>query len=77
MLDEITNLRFSLLMNADDMSHIFYPSLSHNIHQNIDVSLDVMLVGGQPGSEYRPTDAIDPTGFIGSNIIFVRARYSF
>jgi len=77
MLDEITNLKFSLLFNADDLSHIFYPSYSRNVAQNLDWSFEAMLTGGEPGSEYKPTDAIDPSGFIGSNIIFNRLRYSF
>ena len=77
MLNEIMMLNLSLLMNADDLSHIVYPSYSWNVHQNVDVSFDLMLVGGQPGSEYQPTDVIDPTGFIGSNIAFIRTKYSF
>lgn len=76
-LDEITNLRFSLLLNADDLSHIFYPSYSRNIFQDLDLSLEAMLTGGESGSEYQPTDQQDPSGLIGSKIVFVRVRYSF
>jgi hypothetical protein len=77
MLDEITGIRFSLLLNADDLSSIFYPSFSRNISQNIDVGLDALLQGGEDGSEYHPTLAQDPTGLMGSNIIFARLKYSF
>ena len=77
MLDEITNIKVSLLFNADDLSHIFYPSYSRNVAENLDWSFEAMFTGGEPGSEYKPTDAIDPSGFIGSNIIFSRLRYSF
>ncbi|MFH1684460.1 MAG: hypothetical protein ABIA67_06225, partial [Candidatus Margulisiibacteriota bacterium] len=76
-LDEITNLKFSLLMNADDYSHIFYPAYSRNIYQNVDLSLEAMLTGGESGSEYHPTDQRDPSGLIGSRIFFVRIKYSF
>jgi len=76
-LDEITTLKLSLLYNLDDLSHIIYPSYSRNVHQNVDVSLEAMLTGGEEGSEYHPTDTQDPSRLIGSNIVFVRTKYSF
>lgn len=77
MLDEITNIRFSLLSNADDLSFIFYPSYTRNIFQNVDLSLEALLSLGEKGSEYNPTDTQDPDGFMGSNIVFLKLRYSF
>ncbi|MBN2058028.1 MAG: hypothetical protein JW782_04475 [Candidatus Saganbacteria bacterium] len=77
LLDELTDLRFSLLLNADDLSFIFYPALSHNLFQNFDLSLEAMFSGGQPGSEYMPTAAEDPSYLMGSNLILLRGRYSF
>ncbi len=77
MLDEITNMKFSLLLNADDMSYIFYPSYSRNIFENIDLGLEAMLVRGAEGSEYFPTDAQDSTGLLGSSMALLRIRYSF
>jgi hypothetical protein len=76
-LDEITGVRFSWLFNANDMSYIFYPSYSRNIFQNIDLSLEAMLMGGGEGTEYMPSATQDPSGFIGSKILFLRVRYSF
>jgi hypothetical protein len=77
MLDEISGIRFSLLTNLDDLSCIFYPSYSRNILENVDLSLEAMLIGGPDGSEYYPTDAQDPTGLSGSKLVLVRVRYSF
>ncbi len=77
MLDEITNIRFSLLTNADDLSFIFYPSYNRNISQNVDLSLEALLSFGEKGSEYNPTDVQDPDGFMGSNLFFLKLRYSF
>ncbi|MBU0671693.1 MAG: hypothetical protein KJ732_01550 [Candidatus Margulisbacteria bacterium] len=76
-LDEITNIRFSLLLNADDLSRIYYPTFSRNIFQNFDLSLEAMLTGGDTGSEFKPTLTQDTTGLMGSNLILLRFRYSF
>lgn len=76
-LDEITTLKLSLLYNLDDLSHIIYPSFTRNVHQNVDVSLEAMITEGEAGSEYHPTDTQDPSRLIGSNIVFVRTKYSF
>jgi len=77
LLDEITNLRFSLLLNADDLSFIFYPSYTRNILQHLDLSLEALISAGEKGTEYNPTDTQDPDGFMGSNIFFVKFRYNF
>lgn len=77
MLDEITNIRFSLLTNADDLSFVFYPSYTRNIFQDIDLSLEALISTGEKGTEYNPTDAQDPDGFMGSDIVFLKVRYSF
>jgi len=77
MLDELTTIQLSIILNADDLSQIVYPSFSYNFSQNIDVSLEGLFSGGEPGSEYMPTSQIDPTGFIGSKIIYTKIKYSF
>ena len=77
LLDEITNVRFSLITNLNDLSFIFYPTYSRNIFQNIDLSLEALLMGGEDGSEYSPGDFLDPTGFIGSDAVLVRVRWGF
>jgi hypothetical protein len=77
LLDEITNLRFSLLANADDLSFIFYPSYTRNVLQHLDLSLEALISAGEKGTEYNPTDTQDPDGFMGSNIFFVKFRYNF
>jgi hypothetical protein len=77
LLDEITNLRFSLLANADDLSFVFYPSYTRNISQNLDLSLEALLSSGEKGTEYNPTDTQDPDGFMGSNMFFIKFRYNF
>ncbi|MFC1540444.1 hypothetical protein ACFL1W_01860 [Candidatus Margulisiibacteriota bacterium] len=77
MLDEITGIRFSLLTNLDDLSYLIYPSFSRNIFQNVDLSLEAMLTGGQSGSEFYPTDAQDPSGLSGSKLLLARIKYSF
>lgn len=77
IIDEITTIQFSFLMNADDQTWIFFPSYERNISQNVDVGLIAMLVGGQEGGEYNPTTTQDPTGFIASKRILIKVRYSF
>jgi hypothetical protein len=77
MLDELTTIRLSCLMNADDLSNIVYPAISYNMTENIDLSLEAMFSGGESGSEYMPTDQIDPSGFMGSRIVFVKWKYTF
>ncbi len=77
LLDEITGIRGSVLLNADDLSCIFYPSYTRNIFQNVDLSLEALLSLGEKGTEYNPTDTQDPDGFMGSNIVFLKVRYSF
>ncbi|MBU1026795.1 MAG: hypothetical protein KKA31_03595, partial [Candidatus Margulisbacteria bacterium] len=76
-LDELTSIRLSYLANADDYSYIFYPAYNRNIFEHVDLSLEAMITGGQGGSEYMPTDARDPTGLIGSKIVFVKLQYNF
>jgi len=77
IIDELTNVRCSLISNLDDLSYIIYPQYSRNISQNVDLSLEGMWVGGQDGSEYYPTSTIDPTGLAGSKMALVRIVYSF
>ncbi|MEA3492942.1 MAG: hypothetical protein U9R38_00990 [Candidatus Margulisiibacteriota bacterium] len=76
-LDELTTINLSILMNADDMSHLVYPSFSYNMWQDVDVSLEALFYGGESGSEYMPTDQDDSSGFIGSKIVFVKMRHNF
>ena len=77
ILDEITEIRFSFLVNADDSSFIFYPSYTRNVLENLDFSLEALFEAGPLDSEFHPTSLEDPTGFLGSNIVFVKLRYSF
>jgi hypothetical protein len=77
ILDEITEIRLSFLVNADDSSFIFYPSYMRNVLENLDLSLEALFEAGPEGSEFHPTPLEDPTGFLGSNILFVKFRYSF
>lgn len=76
-LDELTTINLSILMNADDMSHLVYPSISYNMWQDVDVSLEALFYGGASGSEYMPTDQDDSSGFIGSKIVFLKLKYNF
>lgn len=76
-LDEITQIRFSSLLNADDLSYIIYPSYNRNIFENTDLSLEALLEFGEAGTEYKPTSSQDTTGLLGSNMLFVRYKYSF
>ncbi|KPJ69554.1 hypothetical protein AMJ44_03585 [candidate division WOR-1 bacterium DG_54_3] len=77
LVDEITGIRGSVLLNADDLSFILYPSYTRNIFQNVDLSLEALLSIGEKGTEYNPTDTQDPDGFMGSSIIFIKLRYNF
>ncbi|MFH1709493.1 MAG: hypothetical protein ABH860_00290 [bacterium] len=77
MLDEITDVRLSFLSNIGDGSFIIYPAYSRNIFQNVDLSLEAMFPGGSEGTEYNPDEGIDPTGLIGSQIYFIKLKWSF
>jgi hypothetical protein len=77
IINELTQIRASLIMNLDDLSCIIYPQYSRNISQNVDLNLEGMWVAGPDGSEYCPTAALDPTGLAGSQMVLVRVIYSF
>lgn len=77
MLDELSSVRFSIIQNMVDFGYIFYPSYTYNILQNVDLSFEALIENGTPGSEYQPTDAQDPTGFMGSNFYFMKLHYHF
>lgn len=77
LLDELTQIRLSFLANVNDMSFVVYPSYTKNIAENVDLSFEALLETGSDGSEFRPTPEQDSTGFLGSNIYFVKFRFSF
>jgi len=77
LLNEITRISGSFILNANDLSFIFYPSYSRNIFPNIDLDLQALLVGGTEGSEYKPTAEQDSTGLLGSNLLILRLTYNF
>ena len=77
ILDELTEVRGSVIMNLDDMGFILYPQYLRNIRQNLDLALEAMLVGGQEGSEFKPSYQLDPTGLLGGNILFIKFIYNF
>lgn len=75
IVDEITTLKGSLLTNLNDQSFLIYPALTRSLSQNLDLSLESMILGGPPGTEYDPGPFFDPSGFYGS--IFGLARFSY
>jgi len=77
IIDEITNIRGSLICNLDDLSYIIYPQYNRNISQNVDLSLEGMWIAGPDGSEYNPPAILDPSGFGGSKMALIRVIYSF
>ena len=77
IIDEITQIRGSVIANLDDMSYIFYPQFTRNVSQNVDVSLEALLTGGQLGSEFNPTDQQVSGGFAGSKLFLIRILYNF
>ncbi|MDD5594508.1 MAG: hypothetical protein PHG97_07200 [Candidatus Margulisbacteria bacterium] len=77
IIDEITQVRCSVLTNLDDLSWLIYPSYTRNIEQNVDLAVEAMLTGGQPGSEYNPSAAQDPNGLGGSKLALIRMIFSF
>ena len=77
MLDEITTVSLSYLWNMNDSGFILYPAYSRNIYENVDLNLEAMFTGGDSGSEYKPTDAEDSAGLLGSNTLFIKFKFSF
>jgi len=77
ILDEITQIKGSLLINLKDQSFLVYPAYTRNIGQFLDLSVEGMLTGGVEGSEFYPTDQQDPTGLTGSKLLLIRLIYNF
>jgi hypothetical protein len=77
IIDEITTVTGSVLMNLDDRSFMLYPSYSRSLSDNLDLELAAMISAGEIGTEFYPSDIQDPTGFIGSKMVLVRTRCSF
>jgi hypothetical protein len=77
ILTEIQSVSFSLILNANDRSFMFYPAYTFNVAENVDLSLEAMFPDGEDGSEYKPISSVDPSGLIGSNILFLKLRFSF
>ncbi len=77
IIDEITQVRSSIIMNLDDKSFIFYPQYMRNVMQNLDISLDAFMTFGQNGSEYYPGLTLDPSGLLESKLVLVRAVFYF
>jgi len=77
LLDEITEARLSFLVNAVDESFIVYPSYWRNLHENVDLFIEALIVSGAEGTEFKPDPALDPTGFLGSNMYFAKLKFSF
>ena len=70
IVDEITSLKGSLLMNLNDQSFLIYPALTRSLSQNLDLSLESMILGGQQGTEYDP-------GSLGSIFGLMRFIYNW
>jgi hypothetical protein len=76
-LTEIQSIRFSVLLNGNDLSFLYYPAYGLNIAENVDLSLEAMFTDGQDGSEYKPTSQQDPSGLVGGNLFLLKLRFSF
>lgn len=68
IIDELTQVRCSLIGNLDDMSYLIYPQYSRNISQNVDLNLEGMWLAGPDGSEYNTAM---------TNVAMARVIYSF
>lgn len=77
ILDEITQVKGSLIGNLKDQSFLIYPSYTRNIGQYLDLSVEAMLTGGPEGSEFYPTDQQDPSKLIGSKLLLIRLIFNF
>lgn len=77
VLDELTEVRGSLLVNLNDQGYIFYPQLTRSLKQNLDLSLEGLLSGGTDGSEFSPGPALDPSGFGGSRALLAKITWHF
>lgn len=70
ILDELTRVRGSLIMNLEDSGFIFYPQYMRSLSQELDLSLEAMLVFGPDGAEY-------PAGFDRSQLGYAKFTYNF
>lgn len=77
VLNELSSVSFSYVLNMVDFGYILYPSYTYNILQNADLTFAALIEKGSPGSETCPTDSQDPSGFMGSNLYFMKLHFSF
>jgi len=77
IINEITTVTVSLLTNLDDQSFMIYPQFTRSLSQNVDLSLEALITGGELGSEFNPTDQQVSDGFAGSKVLLARVLYSF
>ncbi|MFC1559965.1 hypothetical protein ACFLZ2_00315 [Candidatus Margulisiibacteriota bacterium] len=77
MINELETIRGAVIWNLVDGGLLLYPSYSYNLFEDVDLSFDAILYSAASGDEWNPGLVVDPTGFIGSNLYFVRVRYSF
>jgi hypothetical protein len=77
ILDEITTVTVSLLTNLDDQSFMVYPQFTRSLKQDLDLSVEAMLLFGQEGTEFDPAPGSDSTGFGAGKLLLARITYSF
>lgn len=77
MINEIESVNGVLIWNLIDGGLLVYPSYTYNIMENVDLSFEAILYSTSSGSEWNFPDNIDPDGITGSNMYFIRLRYSF
>ena len=77
ILDEITAITVSLLTNLDDQSCMVYPQYTRSLRQDLDLSIEAMLLFGQEGTEFNPAPGSDSAGFGAAKMLLARITYSF
>jgi hypothetical protein len=77
ILDELTQVRGSVVTNLDDLSFMIYPSFERSLSQYLDLYIEAMIMGGQGGSEFNPGASLDPSGMLGSTLFLTRFIYNY
>jgi len=77
MITEIEQVRGAVICNLVDGGLLLYPSYSYNLMEDLDLYIEAIFYSAEQGDEWSPDPAIDPLGIIGSNMYFVRLKYSF
>jgi len=70
-------LSASLTVNLNDNTGILNPYIRYDIFQDVSLTFGAYIFYGPEGGEFQPTDKVDPSGIMGSDMLFSWLRVDF